>query len=434
MVGSVPFLSSMGLALGGGLTPDFPFVGAALDIDFVNNIGFSGAPASPASLITTTRASQAYADDQDGNWISFGNNVSRITNKGLLVEEARTNSVRNNSMQGAVAGSPGTQPTNWALLTIPGVTRTISLSTVNGVDCIDVNYSGVNSGGTIQLIQYFDQFGQGAAASGQTWASSVFLQVLQSDPGISSLNLNVQGNNGSTSTENLTAAILLLSQFAIMSRASGIVTLANGGTTFARMSLVGPNIVNGQSINFTLRIGWPQLELGAFVTSPIRTTNAAVARVADSILLNSPPDMSGALSVLVEQIAAINGALDSCSITTNDGTLNNRVTMYVQGSSGRGTGFISSGNVSQFAGGVVGPVFTSGQLAKIALGYALNDGQLAVNGSLGGVDNALALPIGMNAVRIGGISTINSVLNSYLCRMAFWTSRLPGATLQALTN
>lgn len=44
---------------------------------------------------------------------------------GLLVEPQRTNSIRNNSMQGAVAGTPGTPPTNWTMGTANGISREI---------------------------------------------------------------------------------------------------------------------------------------------------------------------------------------------------------------------------------------------------------------------------------------------------------------------
>jgi hypothetical protein len=72
-------------------------------------------------------------------WWSFASNLPRITNQGLLVEEARTNSIRNNSMQGAVAGTPGTLPTNWSESRAAGLTQTVvGTGTQNGIDYIDI--------------------------------------------------------------------------------------------------------------------------------------------------------------------------------------------------------------------------------------------------------------------------------------------------------
>jgi hypothetical protein len=50
------------------------------------------------------------------------------------------------------------------------------------------------------------------------------------------------------------------------------------------------------AVDATFRIGWPQLELGAFASSPIRTTSAAVTRATDDITLavaNFPSMASG---------------------------------------------------------------------------------------------------------------------------------------------
>lgn len=73
---------------------------ADVDLDFVNNRGWQGRIASLASLVTCTRSISGtghvydYADDVNGVWYPFLANVPRITNKGLLVEEQRTNSLR----------------------------------------------------------------------------------------------------------------------------------------------------------------------------------------------------------------------------------------------------------------------------------------------------------------------------------------------------
>jgi hypothetical protein len=103
---------------GGGFPADIPT--PALNLDLTNP--------DVASLLTTTRASLAWSDDSIGVWRQFANNIPRITDKGLLVEEARTNGIRNNSMQGAVVGTPGTPPTNW----VPMASRLTSPSALAG--------------------------------------------------------------------------------------------------------------------------------------------------------------------------------------------------------------------------------------------------------------------------------------------------------------
>jgi len=75
-------------------TKPWYFLGSALDLDFQNNRAAVGsAPAGTAtSQLTLTRTTVGYAQSNSGVWQSFASGAFRITDKGLLVEEARTNS------------------------------------------------------------------------------------------------------------------------------------------------------------------------------------------------------------------------------------------------------------------------------------------------------------------------------------------------------
>src|SRR4029453_13755505 len=77
--------------------------GAAVDLDFQHGRYFG----APLASIVVSRASVGYANDSVGAWTAFGPNVLRRTDNGILVEESRTNGIRNNSMQGAAAGTVG---------------------------------------------------------------------------------------------------------------------------------------------------------------------------------------------------------------------------------------------------------------------------------------------------------------------------------------
>lgn len=79
---------------GGGIFP-----GSALALDFANGryqrggAGFVTTPAAVAGW-SFTRASAGYGETQGGVLLPFGVNVPRATDKGLLVEEAATNTLR----------------------------------------------------------------------------------------------------------------------------------------------------------------------------------------------------------------------------------------------------------------------------------------------------------------------------------------------------
>jgi hypothetical protein len=89
---------------------------------------------SGRNLITFSRAGSATYTNSTGNRQTAATNEPRfdhdpITGEclGLLVEEQRTNSIRNNTMVGAVAGTPGTLPTNWSATAAGGNITSISV-------------------------------------------------------------------------------------------------------------------------------------------------------------------------------------------------------------------------------------------------------------------------------------------------------------------
>jgi len=72
--------------------PDWVLSGANVDLDFAGNRYWDGDnQVSLAALATCSRASIGYATTADGNLVQFPVNAIRVTTKGLLVEEARTN-------------------------------------------------------------------------------------------------------------------------------------------------------------------------------------------------------------------------------------------------------------------------------------------------------------------------------------------------------
>ena len=94
-----------------GALPPLPT--PVLDLNYVSTMALSGTE-------TFTRASSAWAFNSAGALTSFATNAPRfdydkdtLAPKGLLIEEARTNSLRNNSNTGA---GVGTLPTNWSVI------------------------------------------------------------------------------------------------------------------------------------------------------------------------------------------------------------------------------------------------------------------------------------------------------------------------------
>jgi hypothetical protein len=243
--------------------------------------------------ITFTRASNATYFDANGTLQTAANDAPRFDHSGgsslgLLIEESRTNSLRNSQAGGStngVIGSGGALPTNWASAsTAAAAYEIIGTGTEAGLTYIDIKISGTNSTGSAANPAIGFEVGtQIVAAQNQTWTSSLYVSMVAgSTSGVASFELNiverdssgnVLGNNGTTFTPTATR-----------SRFSHTRTMASASTgrVTDRIRLT---VNDGQTYNLTLRIAAPQLEQGAFPTSYIPTTTAAATRSADSAVV-----------------------------------------------------------------------------------------------------------------------------------------------------
>lgn len=386
---------------------------------------------NPSRFLTVSRASTAYEDDTSGNWYLFQANQLRQTNKGTLIEESRTNSIRNNSMQGAVAGTPGTAPTNWTI-GVNGVTSTVvGTGTVSGIDYIDIRWNGT-PGSTQAGAVSFEPATQISASNAQTWAHSVFLAIVGgSMSNISTIDLNiVQRNAGGANLGALTTN---------PSITSSLTRFLNIGTTNqATIAFVQPDIrletTIGQAIDITIRIGWPQLELGASVTSPIRTTSAAVTRSADAISLTSRLNYGAAYTEFWAgtPTTPTSYGTNQIAVYINDGTANNRLLGQRVTSTGKAQFISTTGGTGTT--GTSSAAWAQNAAGKVAVASANGDQSMSFNGA-SVVTGAGNFPVGVTTLNIGGNAAGGTSWNGYLTRVAVWASaRIPDAALIAGTQ
>jgi hypothetical protein len=388
--------------------------------------------------ITFTRASTATYFDKDGVLQSaasgearFDYNPSTLAPRGLLLEEQRVNSIRNNTMQGAVAGTPGTLPTNWATQNVGNVARTevVGIGTENGIAYIDVRYTGTTSstatGGIVTENGTFI-----SASSGQTWASSLFVRLIAGSlSGITSINNNIleRAADGTllaqTNTPFVPTSAALNTQ-----RISTTRTLTNASTAFVqqRVAIIPQS---GVAIDITLRIGLPQLEQGATVTSVIPTTTIALTRNADV------DDMTGSNfsswynasegTLFVEYSAPAVGVRTIFSL--NDNSANEAITLRTDGTNPLFTVTDGGSDVANIDAGTV----ASNVVYKFAGAYAANDFAASINGGAAVTDTSGALPT-LDRATIGSLAGSN-YLNGHIRRISFYPRRLSNEQLQALT-
>jgi hypothetical protein len=394
----------------------------------------------PYSPITFTRASTATYFDSTGTLQSaaidaprLDYNPSTLAAQGFLVEESRTNSIRNNTMQGAAAGTPGTAPTNWVVSTATGNLTTreiVGTGTENGITYVDVRF--VTSGAFTASI-YADSSTGVAALNGQTWTSSFYIKLAGGSLTNLTMRLSiVENDSGGNFLAGADSAAFVPTSAALRTqRFAQTYTNTNASTAFEwgriKFEFTGAGDV-------TLRIGLPQLEQGAFATSVIPTTTTALTRAADVASVNtlSPwyNQTEGSVYVELQSLSPLTPAQSVAlgkfptAYLFKAGASESNLLWY-------GTGaevFISTtyNNVGAVPSGInkfaVSMAPTAGQSRS-----SLN-GAAAVNrsGTLSGTATQLVL---------GGGSTTpgNAVLNGWLRRFTYYPRALSAAELPVIT-
>jgi hypothetical protein len=352
--------------------------------------------------------------------------------KGLLIEEQRTNSIRNNTGVGAVAGTPGTLPTNWIFTGGGLAANVIGIGVEGGINYIDVQFVGTTTASSSGFR--FEGNSGVTAASGQTWTSSFYIrQVGGSTSGFSSIGSSLSGIVSSGSPNAATVPLIndlgasSLSAF----RPSVTVALTNVNTTAIRPQLLLTYSI-GEAIDITLRIGLPQLELGAFATSVIPTTTAAATRAAD--------------------VAVMQGANFSNWYRADEGTVYCRFTTPTTtgspfsidaGSANERLAFgMNNSNTlirsRSIVGGVAQCDFSNTAIAfpsvnNLGFAYKVNDFAAAVNGGTVLTDASGTVPA-VNVLKIGTNVDGSFPLNGHIRRLAFFPRRLANAELQGITS
>jgi hypothetical protein len=211
-------------------------------------------------------------------------------------------------------------------------------------------------------------------------------------------------------------------------------TTNNASTAFVRAG-IQINYNSGVAVDITLLIGWPQLELGAFATSPIRTTNAAATRAADKATLTNPSTVTNVQTLGAQFVSLTNNGTPAI-LDVSDGTANNRNTLLVNSASGQnasGASVISAGAQNPRLDGS-GPYIVN-TLVKAA--YASQPGQRAFASNGGVVSSSINMGTltGLTTISIGTFGAgVAGFANAYIRRIMLWpTTYLSNISLQRLT-
>jgi hypothetical protein len=412
----------------------------SLDLRFAENKSLTDA-VTGQSLITFTRASSATYIDSAGTLRTAAVDVPRFDHNpttgeslGLLVEDQRTNSIRNNTMVGAVAGTPGTLPTNWSISGggIGTLTQeVVAIGTSNGIAYVDVKYSGTSSNTGFRI--FTETTGQTTASTGQVWTASLYAALLSGSTGLTSLSCDIVGRANTGAIIETPGSISIIPT-TTLTRYAVTGTLAQASTVSVQQAIT-INYLSGVVVDFTLRIGLPQLELGAFATSVIPTSTAAATRNADVASITGANFSSWYRQDegTVYCQGLIPPGLSSFPTFHNvsDASANNNFGQYAHTSGLYAN--LRTGNVSQGDPGVqISPVV--GAAYRLSTGFATNNLRTAWNGTIGTPDTLASMPTALSELRIGANRIGAFAINTTISRLAYWPTRLPDSTLQAITQ
>lgn len=372
-------------------------VRADIDLDFANGRGWQGRLASPASLMTCTRAISGtghtydYADDSNGNWLQFLAGVPRITNNGLLVEEARTNVVLYSR-----------DLTNAAWNTKTNITVALNQTGIDGTTNSASSITATNSNAIIS---------QGITLSSSARFQSAFVKRLT---GSGTVSMTMDG--GSTWVD-----ITLTSSWSRVTIPTQ--TLANPTVGF-KIATSGDAIA----------VDAVQNENGAFSTSPIFTTSATITRNADVVSLVTPVAIAAGAPFTLYGKAASNSPSATAIILNINNSSTDYGYVYYNGSAQRAGAKTAANNVTQYNASISGAnTWLVNAVQGVAFTSAPGDQAGTTNGLsviTGSAANNPALTI--NNCNIGSSNSIN-YLNGYIKRVAIFTTRVSNSELQRIT-
>ena len=404
--------------------------------------------ASLDSRVTLTRAlNTATAINSSGNVAVVNANLPRfdynpttLACNGLLIEESRINSTRNNTMAGAVAGTPGTLPTYWGSFTaLTGLTLSvIGTGTENGIAYLDIRINGTPSAAGAYNIN-FDSVGGIAGLTGQTWTNSAYRRLVGGSlTGVSGIRFGLAEYTAASAfiKQTFAANYATVTNAALITQKASATIATSGGATTAWLLPFDQIILTGVAVDFTLRFGLPQFEQGAFATSVIQTSSGAITRNADVATMTGTNFSSwfnateGAFEVTG---SSFNGAVTKSLLSVDDGTIQNRMTIRRTSTNAMGSLGIAS-NVTQWNDGTAANTWVNNTTGSVCLGYKLNNVGFALNGATTITDTVATIPT-VSILRIGEeVTGAATTMCGYIRKILYWPQKLTNAEITAFSK
>lgn len=391
---------------------------------------------------TATRVnSSGVLETVAANTLRIDHDPTTLACLGGLFEEASTNAIRNSTMVGAAAGSPGTLPTNWTFSTQAGVTASVvATGTENGIAYVECRFVGTASTAG-ELRVSFEANTHVAASSGQSWTESAYFALANgSVPSGRTFNIAiVERNSGGSIIVANQSTNIATSLASTLRRFSLSVASINASTAFVH-PYFACYVGVGAVVDFTIRIGAPQLEQKAFATSYIPTAGAAVTRQLDALTLSDLTRIgySASAGTLVAQ-GVINGQSASVypalAALGMGASATDEIVLFRNGSNNRFAVETKVGGVVQLNPSSL-PAVAVGTAYKTAAAWAVNDAAHTTSGAAPATDTSGSLSTIIDRMSIGGYQARGGGTSGAqtISRIEYYPRRLSNAELQSITT
>jgi len=376
---------------------------SSLSLNFSNgSYTLGGVPYAVASVpgYSFTRASGGYAQNVDGSLTYFASGVPRITNKGYLSEESRTNIIYPSSPTTLPGGTNAWNPSwNGAASTIVANDRIAPDGTLTA--------SKITTTGASEGVYYRSNT---LPAANANWTSSIWVYATSAIT--FSQNINSSLGTAWTNVSDATTAVPanVWTRLTLTRTAAAVITAAS--VTYA---------IFVPTSGTSFWIWGAQSEAGAFATSYIPTTTAAATRAADNLYyLNTASGWPYTMSVQANVTANGGANRQMLSLGSQRGDL------YLTGGD---TPYLAIANVANIASGTAPDLSNIKAAATLYSSYQA----LSVNGgAVGKGTNATADGSNRN-VYIGVSAAPSERLNGYVKSAAIYPTAFTDAQLQAIT-
>jgi len=389
-----------------------------IDLDFTTNAyAVNGSRASTVATIpniTVTRASAGYAETIEGTLTAFSSGEARRTNKGLLIEEARTN----------LCLQSQTFQTAWsAVLTTVAADQTTAPDGTMTADKLTP---------TVMLNQH--RIDQTTSIPAAPHTFSVYVKA--AGYGFVWLRIGSVGAVFNLSTGAATTVSGGATAYSVQA-ANGwwrcVVSCTTLGSDTVRINVSeGPTAADFSGDGTSGIFVWgAQLEAASTASSYIVTTSASATRAADVISV-------GGLAVaapltLVTGFEAAQATSGTKYIAQLDaGTQNNVLLNYLSGTMAR-RAYVTASGVAQADVNAGVNVAVGAQWTMAGL-FQTNNVNAAASGTLGAADTSATMPTGLVNLRLGSTSVGAAQANGYIRRVVVYPRALTNAELQAVTT